>query len=46
MKATAPHAYPFLKRMLAVSLLLGLLLIISAFLGLSMAQPSKTSGKY
>jgi iron complex transport system permease protein len=38
MKATAPHAYPILKRMLAVSLLLGLLLIISAFLGLSMGS--------
>ena len=38
MKATAPHAYPILKRILAVSLLLGLLLIISAFLGLSMGS--------
>ncbi len=38
MKATAAHAYPILKRILAVSLLLGLLLIISAFLGLSMGS--------
>jgi iron complex transport system permease protein len=38
MKATAPHAYPILKRILAVSLLLGLLLIISAFLGLSLGS--------
>ncbi|MGA2401989.1 MAG: iron ABC transporter permease [Syntrophobacteraceae bacterium] len=38
MKARAPHAYPILKRILAVSLLLGLLLIISAFLGLLMGS--------
>ena len=38
MKATALHAYPILKRILAVSLLLGLLLIINAFLGLSMGS--------
>ncbi len=38
MNATAPHVYPILKRILAVSLLLGLLLIISAFLGLSMGS--------
>ncbi|MGA2402857.1 MAG: iron chelate uptake ABC transporter family permease subunit, partial [Syntrophobacteraceae bacterium] len=38
MKAAVPHAYPILKRIMAVSLLLGLLLIISAFLGLSMGS--------
>ena len=38
MKATAPMLHPILKRILAVSLLLGLLLIISAFLGLSMGS--------
>lgn len=38
MKEIAPHAYPILKRILVVSLLLGLLLIISAFLGLSMGS--------
>ena len=38
MIATAPHAHPILKRILAVSFLLGLLLIISALLGLSMGS--------
>ena len=41
MKAAAPHAYPILKRILAVSLLLGLLLIISVFLGLSMGSTAQ-----
>jgi iron complex transport system permease protein len=41
MKATAPHAYPILKRILAISLLLGLLLIICAFVGLSMGSTAQ-----
>ncbi len=41
MKATVPLAYPILKRTLAVSLLLGLLLIISAFLGLSIGSTAQ-----
>ncbi len=45
MKATAPHAYPILQRILAVSLLLGLLLIISAFLGLSIGSTSQNLGQ-
>jgi len=42
MKAAAPHAYPILKRILAVSLLLGSLLIISAFLGISMGSTEQS----
>lgn len=38
MKATAAYAYPILKRIVAVSLLLGLLLVMSAFLGISMGS--------
>jgi iron complex transport system permease protein len=41
MKAAAPHAYPILKRILAVSLLLGLLLIIIVFLGLSIGSTAQ-----
>jgi len=40
-KATAPYVYPLLKRMLAVSLLLCLLLIISAFLGLAIGSTAQ-----
>ena len=45
MKAPAPHAYPILKRILAVSLLLGLLLIISGFMGLSMGSTAQNLGQ-
>jgi iron complex transport system permease protein len=41
MKVTAPYVYPILKRMLAVSLLLCSLLIISAFLGLSIGSTAQ-----
>ena len=41
MKATAPLVYPILKRILAVSLLLGSLLVVSAFLGLSMGSSAQ-----
>jgi iron complex transport system permease protein len=45
MITAVPDAYPILKRVLAVSLLLGLLLIISALLGLSMGSTAQNASQ-
>ena len=42
MRTTSLHAHPFLKRILAVCLLLALLLMVSAFLGLSIGSTGQS----
>jgi iron complex transport system permease protein len=45
MKTAAPDAFPILKRIFVVSILLGLLLVISGFLGLSIGSTAQHLGQ-